>query len=280
MMLHAAPQRRTRFNMWRLLILFICALAQLAAYEAPLAPSSLEAPLEVYLHVGQSNTVGNSGGDATNLTSDRNDTLLPVWVRAGSDPVSLPAGVVTLDSAVSNTRANEYGFLRTMHSRGHYRAISLKHATNGKALYNWWLPGNTGYAELLESIAEFEADVAPQTVRYKALIWVQGDGDGQYSSWANAYQTNLTTLVAQLRADLATPDLVVIAPEHPPAWNAQPYASTVKAGVTAFCAADSRAMSFAVEDTTDGDNDDDTHYEGASHEIIGVRAANAYLDNF
>lgn len=263
-------------------LLILGLLAQsLSAYQPALSASALQAPMDGWLLVGQSNAVGTSTGDSVVYTSVNNDTLIPIWKRAGDDPISLPSGVETLDTTDSAARGCEYGFLRTMYSRGQYRVLMLKHATNGKALYNFWRPGNTGYTELVESVAQFELDIAPQTVRWRGIIWVQGQADANVDALvAGGYQNNLGKFVAQLRLDLATPDLIFISPEHPPAWSVKPYADVVKAAVTAYAAADARAVSYGVEDTTT--RDAGTHYQSTdgSFELIGIRAANAYLDNF
>lgn len=265
-----------------LFLIILFAASSLAAYELPQKLSRFSGYVDVWLFVGQSNMVGQSTGDTAIYTLADYDALLPIYKRVGSDPLTGigSTSMSTLAAENGATCASEYGFLRTLYAHGYHRVIGLKHATNGKGLYNWWLPGQDGYTNLLESIADFEAEIAPLKPRYLGILWVQGTNDSnQTQEIAEAYQGNLTTFMTQLRADLGSPSLAFISPQHPPSWSSGTYAATIRSEVTAFAAADAFGASFDVSDTTD--EGDDLHYDAptGNHEIIGTRAAEAYLNN-
>lgn len=245
------------------------------SYQAPLR-NRYRAPLEGYIFVGQSNMVGISS-PSDNFTSERNDSLIPVWKQAGTDPVPANTdGVITLEDARGQGNCGcEQAFMREIHALGRRRAIGVKFAVNGKGLYNFFKPNNRGYLELLDAIAKAQRDYGG-AIKWNALLWVQGHNDASTSqSVADAYASNLTVLVDALRLHLHEPNLKFVSPQHPPSWCTAPYATTVKAQVTSFCAGDANAVSFDADDTTTRDGG--THYELGSFEILGKRMAQAYL---
>lgn len=233
----------------------------------------MDGPLLGYLFVGQSNMHGISEGGVANLLTNRQDALIPHWVQAGSSPVG--PGTLGDLTALTGARASDWSFLRTLHSRGIYRAVGCKHAVNGRGLHNWFAPNQEGYQPIIDACTAAEAAYS-QPIQWRAIHWVQGQNDAGFSeAAANAYETNMHTLAAALRRDLATPDLYFVCPEHPPGWSTQTWASAVRAGVADFAAADPYALSYAIEDTAT--RDAGIHYEVDSFEILGTRGANLYL---
>ncbi len=213
-------------------------------------------------------------GQSSNLTDARNDANIPIWQQAGSDPIDLPSGIEYIEG--KNLNGAEVSFLRRLHSRGVHRAIGVKYAANGKSLSNYFKPSASGYPKIINAVEEATRKYHPFRIRWRSVVWVQGQQDSSTQVQADAYEQNLTDLMAAIRSDLSTPDLYFCSPLHPPSWSTKDYDATVRAAVASFVASDSYALSVDAEDAAT--RDEGIHYEQDSFEILGNRMAEAYLE--
>tara|TARA_R110002020_G_scaffold472424_1_gene700432 strand:- start:23126 stop:23800 length:675 start_codon:yes stop_codon:yes gene_type:complete len=217
--------------------------------------------------------VGIPSADTDNLTDSRNDAIIPSWHQAGTDPVALPDGVETLSTNASH--GCDVAFLRRLHSRGLHRAVGVKYAANGQGLEDFFKPTKEGYDNIMTACAQAQRDFASVGIKWRSLVWVQGQHDSSTEAESSAYEANLNSLVDQLRIDLKTPDLFFCSPLHPPSWSTKDYDAEVRAAVAAYVASEPLSLSVDAEDTDTRDGG--IHYEAESFEILGNRMAEAYL---
>ncbi|KAL3617597.1 hypothetical protein CASFOL_037918 [Castilleja foliolosa] len=85
--------------------------------------------------------------------------------------------------------------------------IGLVPCAVGGTSISQWLPGSELYAKML---SRTQAALSNGGGEIKALLWYQGENDMDNEANANAYKTNLETLLTQVRSDLQLPNLPVI----------------------------------------------------------------------
>lgn len=198
--------------------------------------------LEVMLVAGQSNAVGYDAVPS-DLPPDAADQRILFWWRCGDPPpdahdstsggqwTSLrpqPRGepLQTTNSGVPRQYGNfakpeggfgpEMGLARTLAQHDQRRLAVVKVAFSGAGMRTDWNPddpGNGGacYRALVTETrrALKAARHAGYLPRLRALIWVQGESDANPPDSLN-YARALSTLIATLRRDLDSPDLLVL----------------------------------------------------------------------
>jgi len=196
------------------------------------------------LVAGQSNAVGFDAY-ASQLPSDPADAKVLFWWRCGDPPpdehdstgaewTSLrpqPQGKpLSKKSAAAATpphpdaarqygnfsRAEggfgpEIGFARTLVGRESSPLSILKVAFSGTSVAKDWNPAGACYRALVAELksARDAAEIQGLTLRPRALVWVQGEGDANAEA-APRYQAALGAMLTKLRADLDAPDLVLL----------------------------------------------------------------------
>ncbi len=99
----------------------------------------------------------------------------------------------------------------------------IKDAVSGTSLAesnNGWRPPSSGgtvgslYSNMMKHIKDAlgSLDTSKYTIHMGGFVWLQGEFDAMNSSQANAYETNLTNLIKDIRDTLNTEDLPVILP--------------------------------------------------------------------
>ena len=198
--------------------------------------------LEVILVAGQSNAVGYDAV-RSDLPSDAADQRILFWWRCGDPPpdahdstsgglwVSLqpqPRGepLQTTNSGVPRQYGNfakpeggfgpEMGLARTLAHHDDRRLAVVKVAFSGAAMRTDWNPddpGNGGacYRALVTETrrALKAARDAGYRPRLRAMVWVQGESDANPPDSLN-YARALSFMIAALRRDLDSPDLLVL----------------------------------------------------------------------
>ncbi|MEI6423878.1 MAG: sialate O-acetylesterase [Lentisphaerota bacterium] len=208
------------------------------------AADSLEqkTPIDVILVAGQSNAVGVNAKPGQMGTSDADKSIL-FWWRCGDpepddhdstsdgqwqtlqaqprgNPIPPPA-----PRAYGNFGQPEGGFgpeiglARAVFSKEKQPLAVIKVAFSGTNLATDWRPtapdasGGTGacYRSLItETQAALAAlDARGFTPRLRAIAWIQGESDATVRE-APKYEANLTALIADLRKNLAAPDMAAL----------------------------------------------------------------------
>ena len=107
----------------------------------------------------------------------------------------------------------EVTFSRELKEAGYNPAI-LKYTRGGSSIHNnWKTPGNGGYydqmiVKLNNAISELEN--LGHTVNIRGFIWIQGESDANNSSNANAYQARLSSIINDMRNNIANNSLLPI----------------------------------------------------------------------
>lgn len=161
----------------------------------------------------------------------------------------------------------------------------IKHAVGGTALYDYWYPGTSrydtsqgaGYRDLLATIdaATAELDAEGQDWRFAGFLWMQGESDAFYTEEiAEAYEQNLESFVARVRADLDAPELpFVLGRIH---CSTCVYPDIVREGQQAVADSDPLVYAFDTDDLPI--NADNIHYDAPGMRALGERFAQALLD--
>lgn len=149
-----------------------------------------------------------------------------------------------------------------------------------------WLPpssnngtGGTLYNRMMNSIDvalksfNLAFDTAQYAPRWAGFVWLQGEFDAMDKTLSNAYETNLTNLIKDIRTKLNVPDLPVIIPmiDAQGQWT---YNSIVRAANVAV------TKKFKNVDTLDtkGFPTDGTHYRGQGQVKIGTITAQRWMN--
>lgn len=198
--------------------------------------------LDVFLLLGQSNMVGfpSDNYPPTSYLSNSNDSK--VWVASSAGTSSNDAGdlvdnsvaydtegLIRLDTYAAQSRFG-YGpnldFARTLVNDHNYDNLGIiKWARNGTALDVYWKKeANKFYPTVVsycnEQINSLKTKFIGYNVKVAGFIWLQGHGDSTVQSRAEAYETNLTQLVEDLRADIdSAANAQIIIARSPDFWK-------------------------------------------------------------
>ena len=173
------------------------------------------APIQVYIVAGQSNA--NGGGNILELDSNNVDLAQPQsnlyqyrisgaetadWQSLGPRPAN-PLAPPRLFGA-------ELSFGQAMERRTGSPVAIIKVAYNGTSLGGKWLPSLDDLYPLMvdkveSSLSQLEAANYQPTLA--GFLWIQGEGDAAFLTRAEAYDENLLTLAAAVRADFSVSDL-------------------------------------------------------------------------
>lgn len=227
-------------------------------------------PYDGYLLMGQSNAQGvaaDSGAPTTYSSS-----------FPGSYIYDSTAGfaLLTLSNNEGNTSSTfgpEMSFGRNLSEN-----VIVKYGASGTSLAVSWKPTVTYGTTLQAALTECDAALTgvPGGVAFKGALWVQGESDAQTLAHANAYQTNLTTLIALFRSRYKRPITFVVAKLNPDLdVGTYPYVTTIRTAQDAVATAD--ANTFTVE-TVNLETFDGLHYDAPSNLAIGYAAAQALAE--
>ncbi len=239
-----------------------------------------EPVIEVYILAGQSNMDGYgvySGLPPTWLEGNPDVPLY--WSGWGAFRPLAPASY-----GGSAYAGPEVGIGWTLSDAGR-RVALVKHAVGGTDLYAYWYPGDTsdeagtgaGWSTLLATMAaaKVELDAAGEPWRWAGFVWMQGESDALYESWAAAYPENLTRLLRRVREETETEDLPavigLIACE-----GLCTYLDTVREAQLAVAEADPYVETVETNDLPRTWYDP-WHYDGVSNRLLGERFAQALL---
>ena len=242
--------------------------------------------IKVFILAGQSNMAGwaPTAGLPLNLAQIQNDVI--IW-----DDGNVTASKVKQWLNLGPDFGGDTGYFGPELNFGRTMADSLfgagvkvaliKYSAGGTDLYNEWRPPGSGgitgnrYKNLL-NIIKMALDSLPgqYTPEIAGILWMQGESDGTNAYWANAYQTNLTNLIADLRNDENKPDLPFVAGmiHLSPDWI---FGDVVRHAETVVAHKDATVGIFETQDLSLGD--DSAHYQTAAMVEVGKRSARIML---
>jgi Carbohydrate esterase, sialic acid-specific acetylesterase len=185
----------------------------LLAWLAAVSPS-LAAHYQVYLIGGQSN--GNGRADAAQLkpplSQEQPDVRL--YYRNLQDSNSVLPEDQWINLAPGSGHGGErlfpmefgpeVSFGRTMADAKPTEKIAIIKCTyGGSNLFRQWAAGGKRYKEFVSTVQDGLAALTAQGHTYvlRGMLWQQGEADTAEPAASN-YQTNLTNLIARVRADL------------------------------------------------------------------------------
>ncbi len=182
-------------------------------------------PIDVYLIGGQSNATGQ--GYMANLPekfSLNKDVLLFHSAKPHLDSGEKPNTWVPLRQASESPDrfGPELGFGNRIAELKTDRAIALiKHAHSGTNLFRDWNPGKDAadkdhfgpqYKVFIETVQlglkELKDQDYEPTIR--GMIWQQGESDSKDEETATSYSKNLAQLIARVREQFETPDMLFV----------------------------------------------------------------------
>lgn len=276
--------------------------------------------VDVFLLLGQSNMVGFASDyyPATTALGSSNDSK--VWfagsagTRANDNGDLLnnssgydTEGLIKLDEYAAQSRFG-YGpnldFARTLVNDHNYENLGIiKWARNGTALDVYWKKSaNKFYPTLVsycnEQIAALKSTLIGYKVNVAGIFWFQGHGDYGQQLRADAYESNLTQLMADLRSDITdAKDATLIIGRSPDFWklpheagepeaNAQKVANvdTIRNAQVNVATSDGNAVWISTDDATAVEpwvsgvsGNKPVHLTTDDKQTLGIRAANAFV---
>jgi hypothetical protein len=242
----------------------------------------------VFLLSGQSNMAGMQAL-VSDLTADQKKTVDSVMIHLDAEGDASKRGKwLTLGTGFGSTSSNlgpELFFGRTLADSLKRRIALIKDAVSGAPLgtaQNGYLSpssnnGNGGslYKNMMNHIdaAMKSFDTTKYTPRWAGFVWLQGETDAMNQSQANAYETNLTNLIKDIREKTKVEDLPVILPmiDVQSTWT---HNATVRA---ADVACKEKLKNVDTMDTK-GLPTNGIHYKAPGHVTIGTICAQRWLN--
>ena len=178
-------------------------------------------------------------------------------------------------------------------------------APGGTSLARFIDPANTStvptdsnttwtWSDMTAAFASWFAELRTggDTAELAGIVWFQGNQDtknqGNGSLEADAYEADLTTLLADLRSTVdggsnpSAPCVIIRSPDWLSQTSSTIYQATVRSAQVAVAAADPLAV-WIDTDAPGGITatwEDTAHLDAATQERVGIDAGQAYLDNF
>jgi len=256
------------------------------------------ATVDVFFLAGQSNA---SGRATSGYTYDSRDDQVAYHYQTDGGGSFNSDGFTTLSPMTSGYYGSEIAMGRQLVSAGYNPAI-IKVSKGGQSLAvgSHWNPSSTSSSsmwgiwksEVSTALSQIVANGDTPVLR--AFFWNQGETDADNETYANAYETNFTQLVADVYSELSSygsADMqFVTALTHSTFGINTPldYADTVRDAQQDTMNAQSNYHYFDTNDISDtgqynestnpdGMMGDFLHFNGAGLDAIGIRFANTYL---
>lgn len=249
-----------------LVLLFLFAAVFRGA--AQVQPSARES-FDIYLLMGQSNMVGrDTEGMAAQVDNPRVLSLNPEgqWLVA-RDPLHAKVGRIECGVGPGISFAQE--MLKTAPPN---KTIGLVPCAVGGTPLKRWVKGGDLYEQ-----AVAKAKLAAKDGIIRGVLWHQGETDTEDPKNAETYEARLTAMLADLRADLGTPDLPVVVGQLGEFLAAQPekhpHLEPVRTAIQHMPAA-SPHTGYA-DSAGLGDKGDKLHFSASAQKEFGTRFAKA-----
>lgn len=159
----------------------------------------------------------------------------------------------------------------------------IKTSAGGTKLQDHWLPGKPMYERFIQNYRNAIADLAASGTTYDlcGMLWMQGESDSETIEMANAYERNLKTMFADVRAKTGKPHLPIVMGRiscsllKKTPWNFE-HSPLVRKAQEAVAAADPDVAMIDTDAlTTLSDN---THFDTQGQTRLGEAMAARMLD--
>jgi len=252
------------------------------------------APIQVFLLGGQSNMDGHAltseiPDSAAELRDPQNDVLIYLGQTHRTDPpvpgnmlVPLQPGATLAGGGAAFGPELSFGKAMAEAMPGETIAL-IKHAYGGSYLATDWNP-STGpvYAAFQQTVADGLAALVAEgyTPEIAGMLWMQGEHDVKVTDYRNAYESNLTNFIAEIRSEYGNglPFVIGQLSIHqtggPPSRNPETLA-VVRAAQANVAAADPRSGLVVTDDFPL--NSDDLHFSAVGQIALGAGMAESYL---
>lgn len=253
------------------------ALAMAAALSGSTVAAAADQP-DVYVFAGQSNMSGRGAVEDLTDAERAPDTRIMLYgndsvLRVAAEPLDSAANQIDTVSADAKAGVGPGLFFARRMLRLRGTPIVLVTCAKGGTSIELWKSGggrDTLYGSCLARIRE-------QAGRVRAVLWYQGESDGQSTLTAQNYAANFTQLIENFRADLSNKSLPFAfvqlaqkstAPERAaryPGWET----------VQAAQAAQNLPCTRMISARGLGLKEDDLHLTTASQRALGPQLADA-----
>jgi hypothetical protein len=282
------------------------AISEVIVYDSnqssnrPLIESNIEngfKEVNLWLTGGQSNSVGIQSS-TSNVTDSSYDSANEINMIAGgweNTHVYANDGYPTMDYqpqqqwikySATNNSGPDRGFARRL-AETYDNVRIAKFAVNGKDLDRYFKKSGSGILNPLYQamIDQFNDAISKlraggYKVNLRGFFWSHGYSDSDDSTRASNYETNLNNFISDIRNDLKHIDaesMPFLVAKNAPFWTTVGD-TTVETAKSNVAAADSNVelvdtSSLTARDVT-------VHYDAASYEELGKRAADVFTSNF
>ncbi|MGY4288885.1 hypothetical protein ACVWXO_008105 [Bradyrhizobium sp. LM2.7] len=237
----------------------------------PLGRAGIQYNSQLLVVAGQSNALVSGISGATGLPSGWADTSRVQMWNGSAFVTYAPSAATNWGPEVAYAKAwlaaNATGTLYMVKSavaNTQLGAIGTYGAANGAT--QDWAPADTLYTNLKAAVLAAKAGLtAPVNV---TVLWMQGETDAMASNLATAYQSNLTALFAQMRADFGANVIVAGAVNDSRAWLRKDQI------ITAQIAVESSKNRFVTADDL-AIQADGFHYTTTSTNALGTSLYNS-----
>ena len=253
----------------RLAAVVVLACALSACGGARTAASS-EAPLDVFLLVGQSNMAGRGP-----LGDDDPAPMPGVYALTADGGWALARDPLHFDKPRVVGVGPGVSFGQALHAARPGRTVGLVPGAVGGTSILAWTPGASDEATDThpydDAIARTHAVLEAHGGHLAGVLWHQGESDGSQMTAAE-YAEHLDALVARLRAEFGEPDLPFVAAQLAPYYIAgHPAAAAINEAVAGLPDRVRHTAFVTAEGLTD--KGDGTHLDAASARTLGRRYA-------
>ena len=255
--------------------------------------SNAKTDVPVFLLSGQSNMTGYGGVSGLTTDQKRNVDNVKIYMDLvwEGDPSKLRKWLtlgIGFGSKIDSI-GPELFLGRTLSDSMPGKKIAFIKCSSGSTYLGKvsdWLPpssnngtGGNLYNRMMNSIdvalKSFNTafDTAQYTPRWAGFVWLQGEFDAMDKNLSNAYETNLTNLINDIRAKLKVSDLPVIIPmiDVQGAWTNNSIVRAADIAVT-------KKLKNVDTLDTKGFSTDGVHYRGQGQVKIGTITAQRWLN--
>lgn len=242
----------------------------------PLFPMPSSRPREIFILAGQSNMSGRGllSEVPTFPNASRVKVFSNAWVwEAGAEPVDSATGQIdTVSADIAAAASPSMSFGSSLAGLRPNIEVGLVPCAKGGSSLNDWQPAVSRTTLYGSMIARAKAAAVQGTIR--GLLWYQGEAEAANLSDAETVKSRTEALIANIRADLMIPDLLVIVTVLGPNPNRDdlPYWSTVQAQQEAISGSGISVVSAADLTAKTGD---EVHLTTGSLVTLGERYATA-----
>lgn len=232
-------------------------------------------PIDVYLGpAGQSNGVGKFGPAPGHLSAPQQH-FFRFWTESG--------GIVGADTRPLQPMyvfGGAFGAELSFGQQFSEKIAVIKVAKSGSPMSEW-AEGQPMFDRLKSEVAAGLADLVSQGYEptIKGMMWVQGEYDANFQATADVYDTNLTQLIEDVRAEWGQQVRFVYNQLHadlPQNWPAMQWVDDIREAQRNVAASVPNVRMVNV-DNLELDPRDYLHFSPAMQDELGQRFAKAFL---